>query len=71
MAQLIETITGINKHSAARLCFLSEELKDFLRPLSPSTLFLALAYFFILDIHLQRPYQPLRLLPLCCPRLYI
>ena len=41
-AQLIEPIAGINKRSSARLSFLSEELKGFQCPLSPSTPFLSL-----------------------------
>ena len=47
-AQLVEAIAGINERSSARLRFLSEELKGFQCPLSPSTPFLSLA----LPVHL-------------------
>ena len=70
-AQLIKPITGINVRSTTRLCFLSEELKGFQCPLSPSTLFPALATPFLLDLHLQRRCQPLRRLLLCTCRLYV
>ena len=69
-AQIVEPITGINKRSAAWLCLLSEELKDFQCSLSPSTLFLALACPFLLDLHLQHILQLLLRLLLCPCRLY-
>ena len=51
-AQLIEAIVGINKRLATRLRILSEELKGFLLPLSPSTPFLSLAPPISFNLHL-------------------
>ena len=50
-AQFIEPITGINERSTAQLSFLSEELKGFQCPLSPSNLILSLALPVLLDLN--------------------
>ena len=50
-AQLVEPITGVNERSAARLRFMSEELKIFQCLLSPSTLFLALDSLVLDNLH--------------------
>ena len=51
-AQLIEAIAGINKRSATWIRILSEELKGFQCPLSPSTPFLSLAPPISFNLHL-------------------
>ena len=50
---------GINECSVARLCILSEELKDYQCPLIPSTPFLSLADPVHLHLHLKSRRQPL------------
>ena len=62
---------GINERCAAWLRFLSEELKGFQCPLSPSTLLLALACPFLLYLHPQRLCHPLRCLLLYYSRIYV
>ena len=69
--QIVEPITGINEHCAARLCFLSEELKGFQCLLSTSTPFLALASLILHTLHPQRLCYPLRRFLLGARRLYV
>ena len=59
MAQLVEAIAGINKRSPVWLSILSEELKGFQCPLSPSNPFLSLAAPVHLHLHLKSRRQPL------------
>ena len=56
---------------SAWIRFLSEELKVFHCPLSPSTLLLALTCPFLLDLHPQHLFHLLHCLLLCYPRLYV
>ena len=63
-AHLIGAITGINERSSARLSILSEELKGFQCPLSPSTPFLPCYPHFLqppspVSISPERPQGPL------------